>query len=146
MGVFCLKKRRAASKGFTLIEVLMVIVIVGIIGSGILMFFAGTGSSSSPTLITQGALIAQEKAERIIADKKAGNFNSIISEAPAAMTAPFDRFTRETEVFCVQEADLNTSSGTMPNCADSDILAKRVRVIVSWPGGSTELITVLVNH
>ncbi|MBI5237569.1 MAG: hypothetical protein HY887_04010 [Deltaproteobacteria bacterium] len=124
----------------------MVIVIVGIIGAGILMFFAGTGSSSSPVLITQGAIIAQEKLERIIADKKAGNFNSIVSEAAVAMPSPFDRFTRETEVFCVQEADLNTSNGTMPNCADSGILAKRVRVIVSWPGGSTELITVLVNH
>ena len=146
MGVFCLKNQQAVSKGFTLIEVLMVIVIVGIIGSGILMFFAGTGSSSSPALITQGAIIAQEKMERIIADKKAGNFNSIVSETAAAMPLPFDRFTRETEVFCVQEADLNTSSGTMPNCSDSDILAKRVKVIVSWPGGSTELITVLVNH
>ena len=146
MGVFCLKNRQAVFKGFTLIEVLMVIVIVGIIGAGILMFFAGTGSSSSPALITQGAIIAQEKVERIIADKKAGNFNSIISEAAVAMPAPFDRFTRETEVFCVQEADLNPSSGTMPNSPASDILPKRVRVIVSWPGGSTELISVLVNH
>jgi prepilin-type N-terminal cleavage/methylation domain-containing protein len=132
--------------GFTLIETVMVIVILGILGTGILMYFVSIGSSADPVLATQGTALAQEKLERVIADKKANGFNSIVVEAPSALPAPYNRFTREVEVICVDEADLNTSGGTMPNCTDSDILAKRVKVIVTWPGGSADFITVISNH
>ncbi|MBI1911493.1 MAG: type II secretion system protein [Deltaproteobacteria bacterium] len=133
-------------RGFTLIEALMVIIILGVIGTGILMYFVGIGSSPNQVILTQATALAQEKMEKVIADKKANGFNSIVSEAAAALPAPFDRFTREVEVFCVQEADLNTSNGTMPNCTDSDIRAKRVRVIMSWQGNSIDYITVITNH
>lgn len=132
--------------GFTLIEAVMVIVILAIISTGILLYFTGVSSSGGPSVLTQGLTLGQEKLERVIADKKANGFNSIVSEPAAALTAPFDRFTREVEVFCVQEADLNTSNGTMPNCADSDIRAKRVKVTVSWPNGSIDLVTVISSH
>lgn len=133
-------------RGFTLIEALMVIIILGVIGTGILMYFVGIGSSPNQVILTQATALAQEKMEKVIADKKANGFNSIVSEAAAALPAPFDRFTREVEVFCVQEADLNTSNGTMPNCTDSDIRAKRVRVIMSWQDNSIDYITVITNH
>ncbi len=135
-----------AGSGFTLIETIMVIVILGILGTGILMYFVSIGSSADPVLATQGTALAQEKIERVIADKKANGFDSIIAEAQAALGAPYDRFTREVEVICVDEADLNASGGTMPDCTDSDILAKRVKVIVTWPGGSADFITVISNH
>jgi prepilin-type N-terminal cleavage/methylation domain-containing protein len=132
--------------GFTLIEVVMVIVLLGIMGTGIIMYFVGVSSSGDPVLTTQATALAQEKLERVIADKKANGFNSIVAEAAAPLAAPFDRFTREVEVFCVQEADLTTSNGTMPNCTDSDILAKRVRVLVTWSAGAVDFITVITNH
>ncbi|MBI5643928.1 MAG: prepilin-type N-terminal cleavage/methylation domain-containing protein [Deltaproteobacteria bacterium] len=133
-------------KGFTLIEVVMVIIILGIIGTGILMYYTGLSASPDQVTLTQATALAQEKLEMIIADKKANGFNGVLSEAPAALPAPYARFTREVEVFCVQEADLNTSNGTMPNCTDTDILAKRVRVIISWGGSSADYVTVITNH
>lgn len=132
--------------GFTLIEVVMVIVLLGILGTGILMYFVGVSSSGDPVLTTQATTLAQERLERVLADKKANGFASIVPEGPVALAAPFDRFTREVEVFCVQEADLNTSNGTMPGCTDSDIQAKRVRVAVTWAGGSVDMATVISNH
>jgi len=132
--------------GFTLIEVIMVIVLLGIVGSAILMYFAVQGQAPNATLTSQATMLVEEKLEQIVADKKNGGFSSIVAEAPAALAAPFDRFTREVEVICVSEADLDASGGTMPGCADSDILAKRVRVVVSWAGGSVDLVTVLSDH
>lgn len=132
--------------GFTLIETVMVIVVMGIIGTGILLYFTGIISSGSQAFTIQATALAQEKMERIMADRQANGFNSIIPEPPAALPAPYGGFTREVQAFCVQEADLNTASGTMPNCADSDIRAKRVRVVVSWSGGSADIVTVISNH
>ena len=44
--------------GFTLIETMMVIVILGILGTGILMYFVSIGSSADPVLATQGTALA----------------------------------------------------------------------------------------
>lgn len=133
-------------RGFTLIEVLMVIVILGIMGSGILMYFVGV-SSPGDAITVQGVTLAEEKMEAILADKKANGFNAIISESAVSLISPFDRFTREVEVYCVQESDLDADSGTMPTCTDSDIRAKRVKVSVTWAGGGrADIVTVISNH
>ena len=138
--------KRVQTRGFTLIEVVMVIVLLGILGTGLMMYFVGVSSSGDPVLTAEATELAQERLERAVADRKALGFSSLVSEAPAALPAPFDRFTRELEVFCVAEADLNASSGTMPGCADSDIQAKRVRVIVTWARGAVDVATVISNH
>ena len=132
--------------GFTLIEAVMVIVILGIVSTGVLLYFTGISSSGGPSALAQGLSLAQEKLERVMADKKANGFSTIVPEPASTLPAPFGRFTRRLDVFCVQEADLNASNGTMPGCADSDIRAKRVRVIVSWPGSSVDISTVITNH
>ncbi len=131
---------------FTLIELVMVIVLLGIVVSGILMYFAGTGGAPREVLATQAVFLAQEKMDELIGTAGAGGFDSIVSEAAASLPSPFDRFTREVEVFCVEEADLDTASGTMPDCSDSDIRAKRIRVVVSYPGGEVDLVTVLSDR
>jgi prepilin-type N-terminal cleavage/methylation domain-containing protein len=144
--------------GFTLIETVMVIVILGIIGGGILVYFTGLGSGSDNAVVLQAGMLAQQRIEDIIADKKANGFNSIALAYPTpsadpAFSPPFDRFTREVEVFCVDEADLNSSNGdSSAACPTSDISAKRVRVIVSWSGGagyaggSVDFSTVISDH
>lgn len=132
-------------KGFTLIETLMVIVLMGIMGTGLMLYFAGLGSSNQAQVV-QASLLAQEKMERITADKKANGFSSIVSEASAPLSAPFDRFTRSVEVYCVNEADLDLSAGTMPDCNDTDIQAKRVTVTMSWQGGSADFSSIITDH
>lgn len=133
-------------KGFTLIETVMVIVILGIIGAGMLMYFASMRFAADPAVLLQATSLAGNRFERIIADKKANGFNSIVPAAPAPVASPFDGFTQEAQVFCVQEADLDANSGTMPDCSDSDIHAKRVQVIVTWAGGSVDVVSVITNH
>ncbi len=145
-------------RGFTLIETVMVIVILGIIGAGLLSYFTGLGAGSDNAIVAQATFLSEERIEEIIADKKANGFNSIAIAYPTpstdpAFAPPFDRFTRDVEVFCVDEADLNASNGdATATCPTSDISAKRVRVIVSWSGGagyaggSIDFATVISDH
>ncbi|CAG1066289.1 hypothetical protein BAC1_01897 [uncultured bacterium] len=135
----------SGGRGFTLIETLMVIVLMGIMGTGLVYYFAALGSSTQAQVV-QASALGQEKLEKIFADKKDNGFNSIVSEAPTALPAPYDRFTRSVEVICVNEADLDLSAGTMPQCADTDISAKRVKVTISWQGGSADFTTIITDH
>lgn len=138
------------SRGFTLIETVMVIALLGIVGAGILLYFSGMRGSADPVLRIQAIELAQEKMERIIADKKANGFNSIVAEAAAALAAPFTNFTREVTVICVTEGALNTDIGGMPNCgAPGSYRAKNVKVTVTWTGGGStgvSLVTVLSDR
>ena len=141
-----LHKNIRSRDGFTLIETVMVITIIAIIGATILVYFAGVRSSGDPVLTAQAANLAEQQVEQVLSDKQANGFASIVSVPAAALPAPFNNFTRQVDVVCVQEADLNTGSGTMPACADSDIQAKNVKVTVSWASGSVNLATVITNH
>ncbi len=139
--------RSSSQSGFTLIETIMALVLIGIIGAGILSYFVNLGKGSSEqAIIVQASALAQEGMEELLADKKTNGFSSVVSVSAAPLSPPYDRFTREVEVFCVQEADLNASGGTMPACNDSDIRSKRVRVIISWSGGQVDISTVISNH
>ncbi len=137
--------------GFTLIETLMVIVIIGIAGAGILMYFTAGRFAPDQTLTLQATGLARQRLEGIIAGKKADGFSSIaIAATPVPdppLAPPFNRFTRSVEVFCVNESDLNTNNGDTANdCPASDITSKRVRVLVAWDTGSVDLVTLISNH
>lgn len=132
-------------RGFTLIETLMVVVLMGIMGTGLMLYFTGLGSSDQ-SLVLQASALAQEKMEKVVADSKADGFDSIVPEAAGPLTAPYDRFTRSVDVFCVNESDLDLAAGTMPGCNDTDIKAKRVTVTLSWPGGEADFSTVITDH
>jgi len=58
------------SRGFTLIELVVVITLLGIVGGSILIYFFGVKRSGDPVLRTQAIELAQEKMDRILADKK----------------------------------------------------------------------------
>lgn len=128
------------NKGLTLIEIVLIIVILGIIGSGILLYFAGIKGSASPVLTIQAIELAQEKMEKIISDKKANGF-SYIDNTNYPQENPvsgFANFNRTVDVCYVSEGDLNDTS----NCATATDW-KRAKVTVSWGGGEVNLVTVL---
>lgn len=140
------------SQGFTLLEAIAVIVLLGIVGAGILLYFTSMKYSANPVIRTQAIELAQEKMERILADKKnsARGFSWIQNsnypaENPVSGFSP--SFNRSVDVFCVLEADLNTSNGTMPNCSTTGYHAKKVTVTVTEPGGELiKLITIVTDH
>lgn len=146
-GTFSGPLKTSSQSGFTLIETIMALVLLGIIGVGILSYFVNLGKGSSEqAIIVQASALVQEGMEELLADKKTNGFATVVPVAALPLSPPYDRFSREVEVFCVQEADLNTSGGTMPACSDSDIRSKRVRVIISWSGGQVDVSTVISNH
>jgi prepilin-type N-terminal cleavage/methylation domain-containing protein len=130
-------------KGFTLIETIMIIVLLGILASGILLYFVPLSASPEQALTVQAIELAQVKMEEIIADKKANGFGSIATgtsaENPVDPTY-FPDFTRTTDVYYVSEADLDTDIA--PAASDW----KRVEVTVSWAGRRAGLVTVISDH
>jgi len=136
------------ANGFTLVEIVLVIALLGIVAGSILTYFFNIKSSGDPVLTLQAIELAQEKMDKILADKKWNNFNSITpANYPAENpVSGFTTFNRSVDIFCVLEADLNTSNGTMPNCTTTSFHAKRVEVTVSWGSSSVSLVTVLTDY
>jgi len=137
--------------GFTLIETLMVIVVLGIAATGVLLYFINIGKAGAQGRTIEAVMLAQERMEQIIALKKGNGFSAVALANPAAadpaFSPPFDAFTRSVEVYCVNEAGLDADNGdTSASCPGSDISAKRVKVTVAWTGGAIDLVTVLSNH
>ncbi|MBI5561490.1 MAG: hypothetical protein HY894_01360 [Deltaproteobacteria bacterium] len=129
----------------------MVILILGIAAAGVLMYFIGMGKAGQEGRTAEAAMLAEERIERIIADKKANGFASIALSSPPvndpAFNPPFDSFTRSVEIYCVNEASLDVNNGdASAQCPGSDIVAKRVKVAVSWAGGAVDLVTVISEH
>lgn len=142
---------RKNEPGFTLIETLMVIVVLGIAATGILLYFINIGKAGAQGRAIEAVMLAEERIEQIIAQKKGNGFSTVALANPAttdsAFSPPFDAFTRTVEVYCVNEAGLDMDNGdTSASCPGSDISAKRVKVTVSWTGGAVDLATVLSNH
>lgn len=110
-------------KGFSLIELVIVIVILGIASVGLMTVFStGTKKSADPLLENQALQLAQEKLDIVIADRMnaARGFAYITGASYPAENAAalgFPGFSRATTVFCVTAAALNTSSGLAPPCA-----------------------------
>ena len=66
-----LKKKLSNSQGFTLIEVIMIIVVFAIAVPTLMTVLSSTlDSSNKSAVISQAALYAQEKIEKIIGDKR----------------------------------------------------------------------------
>ncbi len=134
------------SRGFTLVETLMVIVLIGVVGTGILLYFAGMRGGADPLLSVQALELAQEKMEEILSDKKASGFGYIVNvNYPAENPVDgvnFPNFNRSTSICFVAEGDLNDTG----NCGTATDW-KRIGVTVSWTGGGqVDLVTILSNH
>ena len=124
-----LPRPRGTSQGFTLIEVIIVIVLFSIVAAGALAVFNSISSSPELSLTILGAELAQTNMEEVIADKKSASLGfSTITSAPITVPSPFTSGTLE--VFCVDEGDLDANNGDAAAACDggADIEAKRVLV------------------
>ena len=140
-------------KGFSLIELVVVIVILGIASVGLMTVFStGTKRSADPLLENQALQLAQEKLDVIVGDRMnpargftyfKNNLASTIYPAESPV-AGFPGFSRAVTTFCVNAAALNTSAGTPPACASDYI---HVTVTVSQAVvGSVTLETLVANY
>lgn len=113
-------------KGFSLIELVIVIVILGIASVGLMSVFStGTKKSADPLLENQALQLAQEKMEIIIGDRMntARGFKDIRSvnyPAESPVTG-FPGFSRMVETCCVTAADLNAIPPSFPCSAPDPI-------------------------
>ncbi len=110
-------------RGFSLIELVIVIVILGVASVGLMSVFStGTRKSADPLLQNQALQLAQEKLDIVLGDRMnpARGFAYITSaNYPAeSPVAGFPGFDRSMTTCCVTAPDLNAVSPcTAPPCA-----------------------------
>ena len=109
------------SKGFTLIEAIVTIVIIGIFLTAGIGVFVNSGKTSS---VTQNITVAQSLAEGHMEQVMANSYTNITSEAVTAFTGNLSQFSYQTVVNYVTQANLDTTSAT-------DTGYKRIRVLIS---------------
>lgn len=139
------------NKGFSLIELVIVIVILGIASAGLMtVFTTGMKRSADPLLENQAQQLAQEKMDVIFGDRMnpARGFAYITSaNYPAeSPVAGFTDFSRTVSTCCVTAADLNAVSPcTAPPCASG---YTRVTVAVAHAAlpGSVTVVSLVTNY
>lgn len=140
-------------KGFSLIELVIVIVILGIASAGLMSVFStGMKGSANPLLENQALQLAQEKMDIIVGDRMntALGFTYLKNNGAGTIypaenpIAGFPAFSRTVTTFCVAAAALNTSIGTPPTCVSDYI---HVTVTVSHAVlGSVTVETLVTNY
>ena len=138
--------RTPKSKGFTLIETIITLVVLSIAAVGVLsVFTTGIKESANPLIVGQATQLAQERMDEAIALKKSGGFNAVVTINPGvpAFPAPLNVFSWTRTVTCVTALDLNTATGAPP-CASG---YAHVTVTVNQPvSGSVSVDTLLTNY
>lgn len=111
-------------KGFSLIELVIVILILGIASIGLMQVFStGMTGSADPLLTNQALQLAQEKMDIIEGDRMnpARGFGYVTSAnypVENAVALGFPGYSRAVTTCCVTVADLNAISPcTIPPCA-----------------------------
>ena len=120
-------------RGYSLVEVILVIVVSGIVLPPILFAFAQVGRTSArPDLLVTASALARERLETLQADKynPVRGYDYLIAanypaENPVAGTAAFTRSVAFTDV---SAADLSTTQ--------SGSGFRRAVVTVAWSGGA----------
>lgn len=138
-------------RGFSLIELLIVIVIFGVASVGLMTLFgSGVQKSADPLLQNQALQLAQEKLDIISGDRMnpARGFAYITSaNYPAeSPVAGFTGYSRTVSTCCVTAADLNAISPcTAPPCA-SGYTHVSVAVTHAALPGSVTAVSLVTNY
>ena len=83
-------KRRISARGFTLIEMIVFIVIVGVAAVALFRTFALTlpHGSVTPALLVQATQLAQERMELIVGQRDVLGYNNAVDLDPCNVGAP----------------------------------------------------------
>jgi prepilin-type N-terminal cleavage/methylation domain-containing protein len=100
-------RTRANQRGFTLIETIMTLVVLGIAAVGVLsVFTAGIKGSANPLIISQASQLARGELDQVFGEKlQTGGFATIV---PGACVLTLPGFTCSRTVCYVSPADLNS--------------------------------------
>ena len=136
-------RARCGQRGFTLIETVLVIIVLGIASYGVLsVFFHGLTGSANPVLGVQGVELAKEKMEIVFADKHdSAKGYAHLTGANYPDETPvtgFTDFNRTVQFLEVDKNDLTTPS------AGSGFV--RITVTVSWSGDSVTLESLATDY
>jgi prepilin-type N-terminal cleavage/methylation domain-containing protein len=122
---------RSSERGFTLFEVVMAVVILGVVGLPLALMFANASwRSGDGYLISTATFLAQEKAEQIMADRSSPGrgFDYVVSgNYPAEdPVSGYDGFSRSVTVASdstYSSVTYRTVTVTVSNAAISDVTA-----------------------
>jgi prepilin-type N-terminal cleavage/methylation domain-containing protein len=144
-------------QGFTLIETVIAVIVLALATGLLIPFTVSLRNSAAPPLSEQQLLLAQEKLEQVIADRRdsatpkgfvyATNPANYPAENPVAGVTGFSR---SVTIACVTAANPN-AAGAAPNpsCAVSDGRTDYGRVTVTVSNaflGTITAVTLLSNH
>jgi len=141
------QKWKLGSKGFTLIEIVMTLIVLSIAAVGVLSVFSvGITGSANPLLLNQALALAEEKMDETIALKKSGGFAAVVPVALGAFVPSVTGFTWSRTVNCVTAANNLTPLG-MPPCppavAGYELVTITVRHTVT---GDVQIVTLMTNY
>ena len=149
--------RTPNSKGFTLIETIITLVVLSIAAVGVLsVFTVGIKGSANPLVVEQAVQLAQEKMDTIIGDRMnapptgtrgfgwivPGNYNA----SPGVAVPGFSGFTRSESIYCVTAADLNTSIGAPGGAGCASGYTHVTVTVANALIGSVSVETIVTNY
>lgn len=129
--------KRGASRGFTLIELILTVVVISVGLTGIMVIFENVtrGVTEADNVVVAGNLV-REKLEQIVMAKWYSGYAAIVqaSYPSETFTGDLSKFTRSTTVQEVSKTDFST--------AEVDSGYKRVAVTVTWGARPHQTITI----
>lgn len=128
-------------RGFTLIEIVVFIVVLGFLGGVLIPFTVSLRGSSQPTSTQQALALAQAELEQAVAQRRASGFAGVTAGCTPGLM-PSLAFTCNRSVCYVPAANLNDIS----NCATVTNY-RRVEVTITHPTiGNVTAVTLFTNY
>lgn len=112
--------------GFTLIEVIVAIVVIGITVPAFMTSFSGLADAKNPEFVIQGSFIAQKKMEEL-SDQFRDTVTAACPEGTAATTTDGDY-----SLDCVSEQ----VNATTPDSSTTSTFARKITLTVSRTDGA----------
>jgi prepilin-type N-terminal cleavage/methylation domain-containing protein len=118
--------------GFTLIEIILALVVIGVTVPSLMIWFSGLENSKNPEYVVQGSFIAQKKMEELASRYRTSSNASkaIITVCPNALAATTTD--GDYSIDC-QSTDVNA---TTPNTSATSTFAKKITLTVTRTDGA----------